>query len=379
MTHIARRALALAAPLFLAAVAAYGEPRLLSKQYPRCSSCHYAASGGGLLTPYGRSLSGQELSTTRRTAAPPAREDTVTGEEAFLFGAFGDALGPVQLGISLRPSHLRYEFGGFESSRNLLMNADIAGAYRSAGWTAYGELGRRPPVAGQPAEVYSREHWVSYESERGIGIKAGRFLPAYGIRFADHTSLTRSQLGFDKHDQVYGVEVSRTTDRSLLQVSLSPGRADSIVDDDGRRAFAATGRLQVDFGPRTVVAGSALYRHESSFAPRSGAVGGALGVAPWPRLSIWTEADAHMLGSGGGTALVIVNETAIEAVRGVWIKVSPQGRTGTGVRPGLFRWNTGVVLLPRTHVNVNVDFYRDRVKGGAGTFKTFLAQLHLYL
>ena len=120
------------------------EPRFLSKRYNRCSSCHYSASGGGLLTPYGRALSGQELATTRHVNAQPAPEGNVSGEDAFLFGALGDHLGPVQLGVSLLPSHLHFASGSFSDSRNLLMNADVEGAYRGHGWTAYGEAGRMP-------------------------------------------------------------------------------------------------------------------------------------------------------------------------------------------------------------------------------------------
>jgi len=355
------------------------EPRFLSKQYTRCASCHYSATGGGLLTPYGRSLSGQELSTTRRVNAEERTDGEAPGEEAFLFGALGEHLGPVHLGISLLPSHLHYSSGTFGDGRNLLMNADVEGAYRGHGWTIYGEAGRMPAIGADAAGLYSREHWVSYETSHGLAVKAGRYLPAYGIHFADHTSLNRSDLGFDKYDQVYGVEVSRATDRSLLQVSLSAGRAEAIVHDDGEATFGATGRLQFDVGPHIVVVGSGLYRNASTLQARHGAAGGAIGVAPWRRLTIWTEGDANDRGDGGGTAFVVANETAVEAFRGVWIKVSPQARTGTDLAPGVFRWNIGVSLLPRTHVNANVDFYVDRTEGSADTFKVFLAQLHLYL
>jgi hypothetical protein len=345
------------------------EPRFLSKQYNRCSSCHYSESGGGLLTPYGRALSGQELATTRRMNGEPAPEGQVSGEEAFLFGALGDRLGPVQLGISLRPSHLHFESGGFSESRNLLMNADVEGAYRGHGWTAYGEAGRMPAIGSENARLYSREHWISYESKRSLGIKVGRYMPAYGIHFADHTSFNRSDLGFDKYDQVYGIEVSRASDKSLLQVSVSPGRAESIVNDDGGRSLNATG----------VVVGSALYRDGSTLEPRHGAGGGAIGFAPGRRLTIWTEGDAHIRDGGGGTSFVVVNETAVEAFRGVWFKVSPQGRTGTDLFPGMFRWNLGASLLPRAHVNLSLDFYFDKIEQRDQAFKTFLAQLHMYL
>ena len=355
------------------------EPRFLSKQYNRCSSCHYAESGGGLLTPYGRSLSGQELSSFWRQQAQPAAEGTVSGEEAFLYDLFGDRLGPVGLGVSLRPSFLHYEQGTFSDNRNILMNADVAGAYRGHGLTAYGEVGRKPETSTEEAGFYSREHWVSYAAPRGIGIKGGRYMPAYGVHFSDHTSFNRNDLGFDKHDQVYGVEVSHTSTRTLTQVTVSPGRADSLVDDDGYQAFTTTGRLQVDLGSAMVLVGSGLYRGESTNEAHSGVAGGAFGFAPTRRLTFWTQGDAHIEGGGLGTSFVFANETAWEVVRGVWLKLSPQGRTGTDARPGVFRWAVGASLLPRTHWNVDVTFYRDRTEDVDDALNTFLAQLHLYL
>lgn len=361
------------------APSAGAEPMFLSKQYTRCSSCHYSPTGGGLLTSYGRSLSGQELSTFRRVSTRPASENTVAGEEAFLYGLMGQALGPVQLGVSLRPSYLHYERGTFSDSRYLLMNADVAGAWRGRGWTAYGELGRKPAIGQEAATAYSREHWVSWTAGNGVGVKGGRFLPSYGVYVADHSSLSRSELGFDKYDQVYGVEVSRASEKMLLQASVSPGRAESIIDDDGRTAFNATGRLQVDFGPRIVVVGSGLYRHDSDTEAKSGAAGGAFGFSPLRRLTIWTEGDAHIEGGGIGTSFVFVNETAWEVARGVWLKFSPQGRIGNDVLPGLFRWSAGANLLPRTHWHVTLDFYRDKTEDTEDALNTFLAQLHIYL
>jgi hypothetical protein len=358
---------------------AAAEPMFLSKQYTRCASCHYSPSGGGLLTPYGRSLSGQELSTFRRVSTQPPTEGQVSGEEAFLYGLLGQALGPVQLGVSMRPSYLHYEIGAFSDSRNPLMNADVSGAWRDKGWTAYGEVGRKPAIGDEAAKAYSREHWVSWTAANGIGLKGGRFMPNFGIHVADHTSMNRSELGFDKYDQVYGIEVSRTTDRMLVQGTVSPGRAESILDDDGGQAFNATGRVQMDFGSRFVVVGSGFYRDDSDITAKSGAAGGALGFAPIRGLTIWTEGDAHIQSEGLGTSFVFVNETSWEAVRGLWLKFSPQGRTGTDVLPGVFRWSGGASWLPRTHWNVSVSFYRDIIEDTEDPVQTFLAQLHVYL
>ena len=89
----------------------------LAKQYTRCTACHYSPTGGGLLTPYGRLLSHRELSTSGANGAAPVagEEDDPHGEQAFLYGALGDALGPVHLGLEMRPSHLRVELSWWSS------------------------------------------------------------------------------------------------------------------------------------------------------------------------------------------------------------------------------------------------------------------------
>ncbi len=93
----------LAAALPLAA-----EPIFLSRQYAQCTNCHYSPTGGGLLTPYGRSLSREELSTFGKSPGSTPKNR----EHEFLFGALGKTLGPVSLGIDLRPSHLEFDLPG---------------------------------------------------------------------------------------------------------------------------------------------------------------------------------------------------------------------------------------------------------------------------
>ena len=182
------RAIALGLAL-TGATSALAEPIFISRQYSRCVNCHYSPTGGGLLTPYGRSLSRQELSTMGRSGS----SQQAGKEEAFLYGALGSALGPVQLGINLRPAHLNFNFDGTSSNRDLFMNADLLAAYRVKDWTFYAEIGRQPRSDG--AKIDSYEYWVAHRPEKGIGFRVGRFLPAYGVRLADHTAFTRAGLG----------------------------------------------------------------------------------------------------------------------------------------------------------------------------------------
>jgi len=366
----AARAALIAAVLAAAASLASAEPAFLSRQYPRCTNCHYSATGGGLLTPYGRSLSRQELSTFGASAAGAGRE------QEFLFGALRDTTGPVKLGVDLRPSHLELEGPGYDSSRDLLMNADLQVAVTHRGWTAYGSVGRQP--RGDDPRVASFEHWIGYRSEKGIGARAGRFLPAYGVHLPDHTSFTRAPLGFDNENQVYALELSWSGARNLVQVSAGPGYADSVGKSE-ERAFTAAGRWQVDLTPRLVLVSSALYRAGSDVEEKNGSAGLALGVSPLKRVTVWAQADARFR-EGDGEAWTLLGDVSVEVYRGVWLRLSPQLRTLPGdTTAGTVRLAAGLNLLPRTHWNVVLTYYRDRDRTSDQVSKTLLAQLHLYL
>jgi hypothetical protein len=367
---VSRAAAAALAALSLLAAAgrAVAEPIFLSRQYMRCTGCHFSPTGGGLLTPYGRSLSREELSTfgKSRGSGSPGRE------QEFLFGALGDALRPVSVGVELWPAHLDVEASGFSRTRNFLMNADVTVAYRHANWTTYGELGRQP--RGGDTRIASFEHWLGYQTPH-VGARAGRFLPAYGIRFSDHTSFTRAPLGLDTNDQVYALEFSYTGDRHLLQVSVGEHA-------DAGRAFTTTGRWQFDLSPRTVLVASGLFRDASSLGPRGGSAGVAIGVAPSSRLTVWAQGDARFRSAttSGEHAYTLLSDAAFEVYRGVWLKFSPQLQTEFGdASAGIVRLVVGVNLLPRTHWNVVLNWYHDRDRTTDGSARTLLAQLHLYL
>lgn len=350
------------------------EPIFLSRQYTRCTNCHYSPTGGGLLTPYGRSLSREELSTfgASHGASPSGRE------QDFLFGALGKGLGPVSLGIDLLPAHLSIDSEGYSSSRDFLMNAALAAAMQYRKWTFYAQVGRQP--RGDEARVTSFEHWVSFQSDGGLGVRVGRFLPAYGVRLADHTAFTRATLGFDNNDQIYGAELSYRSDRHLVQVAAGPGRAESLLDDEEQGTFTATGRWQFDLRPRTVLVASGAFRDASTLDPTSGSTGLALGIAPASRLTLWAEADVRFRGgSSGETAYTLFGQAAYEVYRGIWLEISPQFLTQFGdAAAGVFRVNVGLNLLPRTHWNVVVAFYNDKDRTTGHSARTLLAQLHFY-
>jgi len=351
------------------------EIQFLAKQYTRCAACHYNPSGGSLLTPYGRSLSREEISTWGRSAEEEVGAGT---EEHSLYGLLGAGTRPLDVGIDLRPTRLEISSSHFEMTRDFLMRADVQVAFRKDRWTAYAEVGRQPT---EPATFISREHWLMYQEDDGLGVKVGRFLPAFGLRLAEHTALNRRNLGFDQDDQVYGIELTDTRDNRLVQFSFGPGRAESLLDDDGNTSFTATGRVQWELGRGKVLALSGLYRGATDHAPQQWMGNVAIGWSPAPRLSIWTELNTRVAEGWKGTPeYVVFNETSFELYRGVWLKFSPQLSTELGnVSGGLSRWSLGAQLFPRAHWNVNVSWLRDGNRITDTTVDTLVLQLHIYL
>ena len=208
---------------------------------------------------------------------------------------------------------------------NFLMNLDLIAAVQHSGWTAYGFGGAASRRC--RAGLRSYEHWVGYSTEGGFGVRAGRFLPAYGIRFSDHSAYTRTYLD--------SIATTRSTaSRSAARWAppscgdVSPGKAEALLHDrrhrgsrppgDGSRHHAAT-----------ALVGSAFYRQ----APISIEVGlggrrlriratrgSASGRKSTPSSDRGTGGDVGRRQRNGG-----------EAYRGLWLKFSPQLRTADGL------------------------------------------------
>ena len=161
----------------------------------------------------------------------------------------------------------------------------------------------RPHTAGERVHLLRALDFVSDRR----GLPGSRWSIPACLRRAVRRSLdllAAGTLDLDRNDQVYGVEVSNTMGPSLLQVMVSPGKAEAILHDRSHRGVSTAGRWQFDLAPRATIVGSAFYRHSTDADPRSGTVGAAFGFAPTSRVSIWTEADATPAVQGSGRELV---------------------------------------------------------------------------
>lgn len=156
--------------------------------YNSCSSCHVSATGGGILTPYGRMTSAEVMSSFgSEDEGQPFHGLLKTSDSLDIGGDF---------------SYLSIATKRYERAFTMQREASIAVNYNRkyylvAQGGAYGELAtpdiRKAFIQGEPFE-----NWV---------FKAGRFFPAFGIMSNEHSYLYRSRY-FNQGRETLNAEIT---------------------------------------------------------------------------------------------------------------------------------------------------------------------------
>jgi hypothetical protein len=287
---------------------AYPEFQLSRDQ--TCSSCHLSPAGGGLLSENG--LATAESNATW-DVAPEA--------------AHGALVGPswLEVGAELRGAAGVVDDRG-ASPAGFPMQADGEAAAKSGALTLYATLGIQEGHD-VPSFFASREHWAMWQSDagspNGLFVRAGRFMPVYGLRLADHTAYTRRDGQTPLYGEAYGVAVediqprweahatgfvhdplqysAETGNGAALYVEARPVKAFSIGlegryakgDPDERVAGGATAKLWI-------AAANLLLEGEVQGIRQTFAAGGQRDQVVSYLLASWFVHDGWMLDVGGG-------------------------------------------------------------------------------
>lgn len=194
----ALRLLALCAVLMAPAVAAAYPQYTLSRQ-TTCSACHVSPAGGGLLDGMG----------------------PITAEDDTTFGGDGGFLeGKVELPEWLKVGgDVRVAAGASDRGAGLggaafPMQLETYASASRGPITGYASLGLVTPNSDKPISILqTREHWVMYRpAPEGLYVRAGRFMPVYGLRLAEHPFYTRRYGGTPLYGETYGVSVGWLSD-----------------------------------------------------------------------------------------------------------------------------------------------------------------------
>lgn len=190
----------------------FGFPEMIRHGYVNCVACHVSPSGGGLLTPYGRSISREALSSYGKE-----------NEEKFLYGAVSLPEW-ILAGGDLRALQLFRNNSAVEEAKFIPMQADVEAGLVSNKITAVATAGRAPQNSANP--VISRRHYMMYKPTDEWSLRAGRFFPVFGLMLPDHAIVTKRNLGWDQGQESYNLEASYLGEVYNLYVTGIFGRPD---------------------------------------------------------------------------------------------------------------------------------------------------------
>jgi hypothetical protein len=185
----------------------------------KCSQCHFAPAGGGLISSWGRSEAGDTIS--------------MGGDGGFAHGA-------VKLpswfaaGADFRLATTRTADGGDESPQFAWfpMQADLYTRFAfGEAFSLYLEGGVRGEARPQDDSIggrfsgvgdrfISREHYLMWRpSASGPYARIGRFYAPYGLRFVEHIFFVRRYTGYELYNETYTASGGYVSDDWELHLS----------------------------------------------------------------------------------------------------------------------------------------------------------------
>jgi hypothetical protein len=199
-----------------------------------CSVCHLSPAGGGLLAENGQAVA--EVSSQFGTSS------------AFLYGKL-----PVPSWLALG-GDLRGAAGYIRTPDSAVtgfpMQADLYAHATYRGFSVQLTAGARPAqwitgngTPGVLDRLWSREHYVMWQQNAGgsdgLYLRAGRFMPVFGLRFAEHPDYTRRYGGTPLYADTYAAAVEYVTPAWEAHVTgfVEDPLIDPVVHDNGIAAY----------------------------------------------------------------------------------------------------------------------------------------------
>jgi hypothetical protein len=213
--------LILLALLLSTGVAANAYPQMVRHGYTSCTSCHAVARGGGVLTPYGRALSKELLSTWG-----------YEGEEQWHWGALDEESVPqwLRIGADYRSAqvHTKDELATIGRYIEMQEEVEVAGQW---GDTWVSMTGSSDTLQeSKPWDI--TQYYIATNIAAQTQVRAGRFVPRFGINVAEHVLSTRGPLGFGIAAQRDTVEITHLQQSWDVSAAYSFGELEDETSAD---------------------------------------------------------------------------------------------------------------------------------------------------
>lgn len=368
--------------LFAPAAHAYPQWQLSTGE-SRCSQCHFAPAGGGLLTNHGRDAVG-DLST-------------FGGDGAVLHGAV-ELPAWLALGADLRGAFVDNDVQDpagnavavFPMQADLTVRVALPFGIALVGTGGFRGQTRDPdtlvPLQNyQPistSRLISREHYLILQPAPDKPyLRVGRFFAPFGLRLAEHILYSRRDLGFDQLHETYNVSASVVFPAWEAHLTLfGPDFVRGIGSDETGVAVLYERRLLDD---RLVAAGQA--RTATAPGVTRLILGGYLkGWIPRTKTLLFTEINAVQLRVADRQASR--REQLIATAGATYLPVRGVNLTLLGEREQLDlalpdSWTAVTALIgwfPYAHTEIQL-MGRLQVPSGGSVAQTLFIQIHYFL
>jgi hypothetical protein len=358
---------------FLAALwpaAAGAFPGSVRWGYANCRSCHHNVAGGGVLTPYGRQLSRELLSTW--------------GSETEAQFGYGGLKTPAWLSLGGDVSLIETAHSATSAAPVHLLGADFEAAVVRGRFQAVGSVGHDPgdpgdPVGAQDTGFISRRHYLEYALSPTLFVRAGRFLPNYGIWNGDLRIATRAGVGWDTNATSYNLEINRVAEHLSAGVTAIGGRLDG---DAGERERGGAATASLFFGGKRKVGLSVLATHARAQDRQAAGVHGVFGSGRHAYLLTETDVQRRDVAGTGVTWEVFSNWClARETVKGLYVLLIDEISRRPRVPPERLSHSYGAALrwFPRPHVELQLRWrHQDENAVSPAELDGVTAFVHLY-
>lgn len=223
-------------------------PEMARHGYINCNSCHVSPSGGGVLTAYGRQLSGDLLSTWSRD-----------GETDLLYGAIKSPAW-LNLGGDYRSVEIYRDTPQVDAYRFLVMQGDVEAAANYNAFTFDFSLGFYMFEA-----LESRRFYLNYRPTDELSFRIGKFQQAYGLMDPDHTTSIHRGLGWDEGTESYNIEAAWLGEIFNAYATANFGPLDSKLIPSDMKEKGVSVRLGVPIGERFQVGASYFHGVSQDF------------------------------------------------------------------------------------------------------------------
>jgi hypothetical protein len=348
---------------------AFAYPENVRHGYVNCTACHVSPTGGGTLTPYGRSLARELMSTW-----------SYKNEEGFLHGLIPEEKMPewLMVGGDLRAVQTLVDTKAATTAKFIRMGEDIELAAQAKRVTLDLEFGRiEDPMNPRWG---SRRYFAMLNITDEVTARIGRFYPEFGLYIPDHYVPTKRMLGFDEGQERNSAEVAWNgeTWSAFATASQTPGE---FAPSFRETAYAV--QLNRNIGDSSKVGVSGWSGRSDSFGRTLIGVHGMIGFSQ--KLFLLSEFD-HQWYDDKATdsvsrGLFAYNRLGYEVYKGLLLFA--QGEYGqsdlSSGGTASDAYGPGVQWFPRPHFELMGLWRKTRSRAASSSFDDYgFLMMHYY-